>query len=110
MLKINKNRIFLIKIVFHNQQSVENLALTLLYNCDETLNYSSLHFFVFKPISSQDLNTNLDFDLVRSLELVLKNHKLIEASKIDSKAAEFRVKQSKGIILSKFRCYCKLWT
>ena len=53
-------------------------------------------FFVFKPISSQDLNTNLDFDLVRSLELVLKNHKLIEASKIDSKAAEFRVKQSKG--------------
>ena len=53
-------------------------------------------FFVFKPISSQDLNTNLDFDLVRSLELVLKNHKLIEASKIDSKAAKFRVKQSKG--------------
>ena len=53
-------------------------------------------FFVFKPISSQDLNTNSDFDLVRSLELVLKNHKLIEASKIDSKAAEFRVKQSKG--------------
>ena len=53
-------------------------------------------FFVFKPISSQDLNANLDFDLVRSLELVLKNHKLIEASKIDSKAAEFRVKQSKG--------------
>jgi adhesin transport system outer membrane protein len=56
----------------------------------------ALIFFVFKPISSQDLNTNLDFDLVRSLELVLKNHKLIEASKIDSKAAEFRVKQSKG--------------
>ena len=53
-------------------------------------------FFVFKPISSQDLNTNSDFDLVSSLELVLKNHKLIEASKIDSKAAEFRVKQSKG--------------
>jgi adhesin transport system outer membrane protein len=51
---------------------------------------------VFKPISSQDLNTNSDFDLVSSLELVLKNHKLIEASKIDSKAAEFRVKQSKG--------------
>ncbi len=53
-------------------------------------------FFVFKPISSQDLNTNSDFDLVSSLELVLKNHKLIEASKIDSKAAKFRVKQSKG--------------
>ena len=36
------------------------------------------------------------FDLIGSLETVLRNHKLIEASMIDSKAAEFRVKQSKG--------------
>ena len=52
--------------------------------------------FVFKPISSQELNANSEFNLVNSLKLVLNNHKLIEASKIDSKAAEFRLKQSKG--------------
>ena len=52
--------------------------------------------FVFKPIFSQDSRTNSNFDLIGSLELVLKNHKLIEASQIDSKAAEFRLKQSKG--------------
>ena len=52
--------------------------------------------FVFKPIFSQDSRTNSNFDLIGSLELVLKNHKLIEASQIDSKAAKFRLKQSKG--------------
>ena len=52
--------------------------------------------FVFKPIFSQDSRTNSNFDLIGSLELVLKNHKLIEASQIDSKAAKLRLKQSKG--------------
>ena len=50
----------------------------------------------FKPLDSQDLSPGSNFDLIGSLESVVKNHKLIEASKIDSKAAELRVKQSKG--------------
>ena len=49
-----------------------------------------------KPLNSQDLEAGSDFDLISSLESVVKNHKLIEASMIDSKAAELRVKQSEG--------------
>ena len=56
----------------------------------------SLFFLNFKPLNSQDLRPVSGFDLIGSLETVLRNHKLIEASMIDSKAAEFRVKQSKG--------------
>ncbi len=56
----------------------------------------SILFLAFKPLDSQDLSPGSEFDLIGSLESVVKNHKLIEASKIDSKAAELRVKQSKG--------------
>ena len=45
---------------------------------------------------AQDSETLSNFNLRDSLDSVLRNHKLIEASKIDSKAAKLRVKQSKG--------------
>ena len=56
----------------------------------------SFLFLALKPLNSQDLEAGSDFDLISSLESVVKNHKLIEASMIDSKAAELRVKQSEG--------------
>ncbi len=45
---------------------------------------------------SQETTDQQSFDLKGSLESVIKNHKLISASKIDSKAAKLRLKQAKG--------------
>ena len=57
-----------------------------------------LVFLIFKSGFSlaQDEISQESFDLKSSLESVLSNHKLIEASKIDSKAAKLRLKQAKG--------------
>ena len=45
---------------------------------------------------SQDTGDDKLFDLRDSLESVIKNHKIISASQIDSKAAKLRLKQAKG--------------
>ncbi len=45
---------------------------------------------------SQDMADDKLFDLRGSLESVIKNHKIISASQIDSKAAKLRLKQAKG--------------
>ena len=58
----------------------------------------SFLLFLFSAgfVLAQDSETLSNFNLRDSLDSVLRNHKLIEASKIDSKAAKLRVKQSKG--------------
>ena len=59
--------------------------------------FSFLFFFLFGDFAlSQESQTLSNFNLRDSLNSVLSNHKLIEASKIDSKAAKLRVKQSRG--------------
>lgn len=47
-------------------------------------------------LNAEELNASLDFDLKDSIQNVLNNHKTIKASRIDIKAAELRLKQSKG--------------
>ena len=51
-------------------------------------------FFQQKDVLTQE-NSD-EFDLKSSLENVLKDHKIIKASEIDTKAAKLRVKQAKG--------------
>ena len=55
-----------------------------------------LAFFCFDLVNSQEKNNFVPFDLKGSLENILNEHKTIVASKIDIKAAELRVEQSKG--------------
>jgi adhesin transport system outer membrane protein len=50
-------------------------------------------FFIFTDLKSEESKS---FDLKSALEDVIHNHKTIKASGIDIKAAEYRLKQSKG--------------
>ncbi|MBH43512.1 MAG: hypothetical protein CMP25_01845 [Rickettsiales bacterium] len=53
-------------------------------------------FFCSFQIECNENQTFEEFDLLKALQDVLDNHKLVKASSIDIKAAQFRLKQSKG--------------
>ena len=57
---------------------------------------SFLIFFFCFSLDAEELDTLSVFDLKDSIQSVLNNHKTIKASRIDIKAAELRLKQSKG--------------
>ena len=68
----------------------------------------------FSPAGSQENQNNAPeieyFNLDSALKSVLRNHKMIKATKNDVEAAKLRLKQSRGGFFSIFRCYCKLWS
>ena len=53
-------------------------------------------FLIFLLVSFSSKSQDSSFDLKKSLQKVLRNHKTIVASKTDIEAAKLRVKQSKG--------------
>ena len=55
-----------------------------------------LVFLSFSLVNGQEKKEFVPFDLKGSLENILNEHKTIVASKIDIKAAEYRLEQSKG--------------
>tara|TARA_B100000989_G_scaffold298372_1_gene287359 strand:+ start:461 stop:1771 length:1311 start_codon:yes stop_codon:yes gene_type:complete len=59
------------------------------------LNSLIFFIFLFSNVSAQDLSVP-QFNLLNSLNDVLKNHKIIKASKIDVDASKFRLKQARG--------------
>jgi len=53
-------------------------------------------FFYFFQIKSDENQISDEFELIKVLQNVLDNHKLVKASNIDINAAKFKLKQSKG--------------